>query len=210
CVGDKHKLLQAVCVDAASGKLVWRLPSEHPLAGAPAFAAGRVYFTWGNGKLDREVQPARGGIWCVDAARGEKVWAYDAKGSVLSSPVMAEDSVCFSCRDGHVYCLDARSGQSRWRLNLSDSVVASPAVADGRLYAVTVSGRVVCLNVRDGVIWWEYKGLPAPDRDVYAGPVLEGGKLIVAAGGKLYCLGDHPERGLRDPHRDAPGHLSLR
>jgi outer membrane protein assembly factor BamB len=55
---------------------------------------------------------------------------------------------------------------------------------------VTTAGKVSSLDAATGQAMWKYDGFKTEDNDVYASPTLAGGRLYVACGGKVNCLGD--------------------
>ena len=94
-------------------------------------------------------------------------------------------------RDAHCYCLSEENGDLRWKVDLDGPINASPIVAGGKVYVLTVSGLLACLAIDDGRELWRLT-LDVPDDDAYSSPVLAAGRLYVAAGGRLYCIGDKP------------------
>jgi outer membrane protein assembly factor BamB len=205
CVGDVYgaPTLQAVAVDAAGGKVLWRRPSDTPFPNAPAYAQGAVLFGLANGKLDQEAAQPRGGLLCLDAATGERRWELATPGSVLCTPAVQGERAYFTCRDGQVRCVRVADGQLAWARDLGDPLVASPVVAGDDVYVLSVSGILACLSAATGEVRWRLEQLFTPDNDTYSSPVLAGGRLYAAIGGKLHCLG-------APQHRDSPPHLSVR
>jgi len=188
-MGDVYKDFCALGVDAATGKMIWRVPAPMPLPASPAYAAGRVFFGLGNGKFDIDDDHPAGAVWCLDAAGGKEIWHFDTGGSMLATPAITGDRVVAASRDGHCYCLSHDKGDSIWKVNLEGPINASPIVAGGKVYVLTVSGLLVCLRQDDGTEIWRLT-LDVPDDDAYSSPTLAGGRLYVAAGGKLCCIGD--------------------
>jgi outer membrane protein assembly factor BamB len=56
-------------------------------------------------------------IIALDAATGERAWAFTAGGRVDSPPTAWQGFVLFGCRDGRVYCLRASDGALAWRFD---------------------------------------------------------------------------------------------
>ncbi len=54
-------------------------------------------------------------VHALDAATGEKLWAYTAGGRVDSPPTIYRGRAVFGSADGYVYCLRLADGQLAWR-----------------------------------------------------------------------------------------------
>jgi outer membrane protein assembly factor BamB len=192
-VGDVQHDLFAVAADAKTGQVIWKIPAPLPLAGAPACLAGRVVFSLGNGKLDADADKPEGRLWCLDAASGERQWEFRAEGSILSSPAALDGKVFCCSRDRHCYSLRDSDGDVLWKRDLGEPIVASPVVTHRAVYVLTTSGTLFCLDASSGEITWRIDDLKNDDDDAYSSPALVDGRLYVASGGKLFCLGDKPQ-----------------
>jgi outer membrane protein assembly factor BamB len=188
-LGDVYKDYCALAINAETGEGIWRITAPMPLPASPAYADGRVYFGLGNGKFDVDADQPAGAVWCLESAKGEPVWQFETAGSVLATPAIAGERVIVCARDAHCYCLSQATGARMWKVDLGGPINASPIVAGGKVYVLTVSGLLACLAEDDGKELWRLT-LDVPDDDAYSSPTLVDGKLYVAAGGKLYCIGD--------------------
>jgi len=74
---------------------------------APVVAGGKVFVA----SVDTHQ------VIALDAATGEKAWAFTTAGRVDSPPTVWQGYVLFGCRDGRVYCLRASDGAFVWRFN---------------------------------------------------------------------------------------------
>jgi outer membrane protein assembly factor BamB len=192
-VGDRHQDLYALAVDAESGQLVWQKRHELRVTGSPAWADGRVVFGLGNGKLGQDADVPQGAVWCLAAEDGSELWTFATGNSVMATPAAAEGQVIVPCTDGYCYCLDSGNGRLIWKTRMSGPMAASPVVAAGRVYVLTVGGVLSCLDAADGRELWTLGPLGDADvDDAYASPVLVRGRLYVAVGGKVFCIGDQP------------------
>ncbi|MDQ3331581.1 MAG: PQQ-like beta-propeller repeat protein [Planctomycetota bacterium] len=122
--------LHALCLDAATGNVVWNRPIGSPLASPPeglavmthhlaTLAAGRLY-----------VQTNSGAIACLDAADGRPVWAawYESRppkeGPAANAPDRNLPAACLFARgvliaapsdSDRVFAYDAASGVELWQ-----------------------------------------------------------------------------------------------
>jgi outer membrane protein assembly factor BamB len=188
--GDVVTTLAVIAADAETGEIAWRVPTEVPVPGCPAFLDGRVYVTLGNGKLNQAADRPTGAVLCLDVADGRQIWRHPLETSVLSTAAVGPTGVVAADTWGLVTALDPVTGSVRWRANLDDPIVASPVATKTRVFVATLSGIVHALDAATGDVVWSFAGLKTAAEDVYASPVLVGGRLYVAAGGKLHCLGD--------------------
>ena len=191
-VGDRYQDLYAFAVDTDTGKVVWRVPAPLPVCSSPAFADGRVFFGLGNGKVNEEAERPQGAVWALDAATGQRLWEFRTAQAVFGTPALADGRLYVTARDGHCYCLHQHDGTLAWKQPLDAAVIASPVVAGGKVYVVSVTGALYCLDAGTGRVIWRFDELKlhAPDADVYSSPALVKGRLYLAVGSKLFCIGD--------------------
>ena len=146
----RYKNLEMFCLSCATGDVIWRLPSDLPVWGSPAVADGRVFFGVGASDLFRRPTKTPGGLICLDALTGRRVWYCDAGSAVLGRPALDATRVYFGASDGTLYAVDRVDGSLAWKANLGSGIAASPALLDDRLYVVAIGGRVACLNPANG------------------------------------------------------------
>jgi outer membrane protein assembly factor BamB len=162
-VGDIYRDTCLFCVDAATGKEEWRVPTDLPVWGSPVTSGKHVLYGLGNGNfVESDARPA-GALVCVEAQGGRRVWECKVPDGVLNRPAVDRHRVYFGCRDGHCYCVDRQDGRVRWKQNAGSPVVAAvvlarPATASAlsSVYAVGSEGRVLCLDPDDGRIDWTF------------------------------------------------------
>jgi outer membrane protein assembly factor BamB len=189
-VGDVLANLKVVALDEATGKKLWERPSELPFPAAASYADGGVFLGLGNGKLSGEAAQPRGMVWRLSASDRQKEWEFPLASSVLSSPIPADGRVHFVARSGECYGLDAASGERLWKHEIGEDVLSSPIVSGGRMFVVTSHGSVVCLDARSGQEIWRLDELRQATAEVYSSPMLANGRIYVAIGGKVHCVGD--------------------
>jgi outer membrane protein assembly factor BamB len=179
--------LRAVCVDAATGRIIWneqvfeepvdapRIHSKNSHASpTPLVERGRVYIHFGHQ-----------GTACLDLA-GKVLWKNDAIQYAPvhgngGSPVLVEGSLVFSCDGGSdpfVVALDAATGKQRWRFKrVTESpkqfAFSTPAVIEvnGRQQIITPGAGVVnSLDPASGAEIWQvrYAGYSVIPKPVFA------------------------------------------
>lgn len=188
-VGDVHRETLMLAVDAATGRELWRTPTPLPVPASPAVAGDRVFVGLGNGKVDYDAEDPAGAVWCLDAASGAKLWEFRTSKAVLATPAVSGNRVFVGSRDERCYCLNADSGDVVWSVSVGAPLVASPVAAGGRVCFVTTTGLILCLEAATGTEAWRFE-IDVPNDDVFASPTLADGRLYVAAGGRVYCLGN--------------------
>lgn len=115
------------CVDAATGKQVWRFQTEKQVFSSPAVVGGKVYVGEGL-HVDTGCK-----LYCLDAATGRKLWATVTKSHTESSPAVVGGRVYFGAGGDGVYCLDASTGKPVWH-STGTHVDISPAVSGGKVF----------------------------------------------------------------------------
>jgi len=152
-----------LCLESATGKLVWKTPVDLPSWGAPVVKGDDVFFGIGNGDIFDDAPKPAGAMLCLDAASGKIRWRTDFPNGILDRPAVDKERVYFGCRDGHCYGLDRASGQIRWKNDLGSPVIAAPALAPNSMtgrtasvYALGSRGKVRCLDPVSGTDQWTF------------------------------------------------------
>lgn len=88
-------------------------------------------------------------VHCIDRLKGEKVWTFQTKGKVNSSPVVVGERIFVGSDDGTLYGLDM-SGKEIWRHTDGRPFAASPAVGEGCLVIGSESGQgtIYCFGAK--------------------------------------------------------------
>jgi outer membrane protein assembly factor BamB len=87
------------CVDARTGKEVWRLKTESLVWSSPALAGQTLY-----------VGDWAGNLYALNRSTGAEMWRYRAQKRVLSSPLVADGRLYFGSDDGAVYAINSGGG----------------------------------------------------------------------------------------------------
>ena len=184
----------ALAYEAATGRLLWRLPlGTSALASPAAFrqAGGwRAMVGGGDGK-----------VWALDLDQGKVLWRIVLRGEVVATAAIAEvgrgsgpsSMALIGSRYGELHALDALTGRTLWSFRAQRAIDSSPAVAevDGALTAFFGSHdqSLYAVSAQTGDLLWRFhtKG------DVYSSPaVFHSGErpLIAFTSGddRLYVL----------------------
>ena len=154
---DEGRSLRAVCVDAATGKIVHNIEVFRPAAAldinpknsyaspTPVLDAGRVYVHFGSA-----------GTACLDATTGRVLWAdashhVDHKEGPGSSPIIWQDKliVNFDGRDHRwVVAFNKHTGQIDWKADRSRPADSNPEKNKSYCTPLVVehAGKAVCIN----------------------------------------------------------------
>ncbi|CAH2601536.1 Outer membrane protein assembly factor BamB [Rhodovastum atsumiense] len=171
---------EVLAIEAATGKIRWRKPTDRPVRSAPTIAEGRLFVAIMNDEL-----------LALATDDGRKLWSYQARTpetSVLGlpAPAYADGVVVAGFGSGELVGLRATSGTVAWSDSLASArgrnsmldlsaIRGLPALADGRVYAGSLGGLTISLDPRTGRRLWE--------RDVATGDTLW------VAGEWLFLLG---------------------
>src|SRR5262249_5406318 len=149
-VSRRFKSPRLLCLDAATGKLDWQIPTELPIWAGPLLDVGQLFVMMGNGRLDRSDTAPVGEVMCVDIATRKRLWSRPTPAGVMASAAVDAERVYFGCRDGRVYALKRSDGGLVWSYDAGSPVVTTPVLLDGQLYVTASGGRVACLDAASG------------------------------------------------------------
>ncbi len=202
------------CVDAATGRPIWRTPAKYPVFGSPTLAEGKLFVAMGNGNLIESAEAVRekklqklakdgatqeqidaareqlgpaGEIWALDPASGQVIWRFKLKRTVLGTVAAADGRLYFGSRDGTLFCLTA-DGELAGRWDAHEPIVTSPAVGADQVYFITETGRLYGLD-RQGLrpVWEVTAG--AGDQFLSSPAVGRGHVYVGTCQNGLVCLG---------------------
>ena len=180
---------EVIKLDAASGKIEWRVETGSRLSTGPG-SDGRLVV----------VGSQRGEVVALDA-NGKLVWKAYLSGEVLSAPQLEEGIVAVKSGDGRVHGLSAQDGRRRWLYQraLPALTVRSPAgisVMHGGVFAGFPGGKLVALLLNNGALAWEAtvatpRGSTELERitDIVGAPLIDGQAVCaIAYQGRAACF----------------------
>ena len=176
-----------VCVDAHSGREVWRYAPDNYRATFSSPVVHENFVVCGEGL--HQVEDAR--VTCLDLSRGERLWEFRTKSHVESTAAIADGCVFIGAGDDGFYCLSLEplaNGQPQvvWHLSGDEfrDCESSPVVSEGVVYfGLGEGGFAVCaVDAKTGKLLWRVE-TPYP---VFAPPTISMGRLFIATGNGNY------------------------
>lgn len=136
-------------LEAATGKRLWRAPTQAHSLSAAAVWGERVFFTATDGFLR-----------AVDAQSGREEWRAEHPFWGPAPPIVANDLVCAGGRGNVLACYDAQDGTPRWQFTIKEQDwFAHPLrSAAGRLFALAWDNHLYVLHLNSGELLWEGVG----------------------------------------------------
>jgi len=183
-----------VRLNAATGKVVWRVDTKAPLSGGVGVGENMVM-----------VGTAKGAVLAYDLD-GKPLWKSTVSSEVLSAPQAAQGFVVVRSGDSRIFGLDAKDGTRRWEYQTIVpplTLRANPGViiVEGLVIAGMPAGKLVVLSLANGgVVWETVVAAPKGDNeleritDIAGAPLVEQQKVCaVAFQGRAACY--ETERG---------------
>jgi outer membrane protein assembly factor BamB len=177
-----------VALDAASGKLRWRVKLRAGARSAPTIVDGKLFVP----TLDDRLVG-------LSAGDGKELWSYqapDAETAMLGlpAPASADGIVVAGFATGDLQAVRATSGTVVWADNLSaargqtsiadlSTIRAMPLIRDGIVYAVSVGGLMVAIDLPSGRRLWE-RGIGSDNTPWLAGDWL----YVLTLGNELAAI----------------------
>lgn len=162
------------CLNAANGRFLWAYDTAAPIRSRPYVTNDLIIFGSDSGEVT------------ALALSGSRKWSYRTKRSVMSSPAVDAEDICYiGSSDMFLYALDATSGYSTWRFRTNGPIISSPAVGQGYVYFGSADGFLYCVSAQSGRERWKFR----TEKPIVASPAIHRG--IVYVGGtdhNLYAL----------------------
>ena len=177
------------CLDAESKAVVWAFRADGYKATFSSPSVSGKYLVVGEGL--HFTKNAR--VFCLDVEESGKrreavkLWSFETKSHVESSPCIADGRVVIGAGDDGLYCFALKPGpdgkaQRLWHLDGQEypDCETSPVIHNGKVYfGLGLGGQgVVCVNAETGDFIWR-KDTPYP---VFGSPSIAGDTLLVGMG----------------------------
>lgn len=190
-------------VEADTGRVRWQvegLADINNVAGAPAPAVNdtRVVFSFGNGALQSAFRKGGLRLWNATVAGTRRGFAIAKIDDITGDPLIDGNMLYAGSHSGRVVAFDVNSGERLW--TAQDGALNPVWPAGDSVFFVSDRNQLMRLDAADGSQIWAVdlpgyvpKRNPQKKRDsFYAmhGPVLAGGRLVVAGSDGLIRLFD--------------------
>jgi outer membrane protein assembly factor BamB len=134
------------CLDAKTGKEIWKLQVESEVTSSPSFAGGKIMFGCGDESL-----------YCVDD-NGKKVWQFKVPGGpVMGTPAVADGITFVSGCDSKLHIVDIATGAEKTAIDLGGQTGATPSLRGGMLYVGTMSADVKAIDLKKFEVTWVFE-----------------------------------------------------
>jgi len=176
-------------LDAATGRVRWRISAEMPVSSGVGADADTVV-----------VANEDGEVAAFDAGSGKVRWRARVSSEVLAPPEVGSGLVLVRSIDNRIFAFDAGDGKRRWVYQRASAplILHAPAgitVAGDSAYAGFPGGKLVAIALSNGGQRWEVtvslpKGSTELERvtDVVGRPALQGREVCaVAYQGRVGC-----------------------
>lgn len=183
------------CLAKDSGKVIWTFHDGKKMKqvfSSPVVVGDRLYI--GEGFH----QDADCKVYCLDVARGTKVWEHQTGSHTESTPFVSDGRVYVGGGDDGLYALDAATGARLWNYP-GYHIDAGAVVAGDRVYVGCGIGdtyrttMLFCLDAAKGQPRWRV----ATDLPVWSRPIVSGGFVFAGIGnGRLNEADDRPAGGI--------------
>jgi outer membrane protein assembly factor BamB len=125
------------CLDAESGRRLWRRAVDRAVLGAVAAAGDRLFC----GSRD-------GHVYALRRSDGEIVARFNAREPVIASPACTETHVFAVTTGGRLFALDRETLEARWSMpfGAGGRALSSPCAARGHVYVGSEKAGLLCLG----------------------------------------------------------------
>ncbi|XGI83519.1 PQQ-binding-like beta-propeller repeat protein [Halorutilales archaeon Cl-col2-1] len=101
-------------------------------------------------------------------------WSYPTRGSLVSSPAVADGRVFFGSKDGSLYAVDSETSETAWSYSTRAGIASSPAAVGDRVYVGSNDGSLYAVDAESGDRIWEH----STDGGVVSSPAVVGGTVF--------------------------------
>ncbi|WP_020039775.1 PQQ-binding-like beta-propeller repeat protein [Salipiger mucosus] len=209
-------------IEADSGRIRWQLETPdniNNVAGAPAPAVSDEYaiFAFGSGAVQGAFRQGGLRVWNADVVGKRSGYAISTVDDITGDPLIDGDRVYVGNHSGRMVALQLQNGERLWTADLGARGPVWPA--GDSVFLVSDRNELVRLDAATGEQVWAvdlpgYEPVRRPQKrrdSAYAhhGPVLAGGRLIVASSdGALRSF--NPENGALLSAVEIPGGATTR
>jgi outer membrane protein assembly factor BamB len=181
---------QIYSLKTRDGATNWSSAAALEIAGvfgsaSPAFAQGTLVAGFSSGELNAYRYENGRLVWSDALQRTSIRTSVSSLSDIDADPVIDSGQVVAVGQGGRMVSLELISGQRMWELNIAG--ISTPWVAGDWVFVVTDDAKLIAVARSNGKIRW-INQLPAYRNEKkksgpisYSGPVLAGGRLIIAS-----------------------------
>nr|WP_207186942.1 PQQ-like beta-propeller repeat protein [Rhodovulum imhoffii] len=183
----------AWAIRAGDGRIQWQLPGAPSPSGviggaAPAISDRLAVFPFGSAELAATLRQSGVRVWAATISGQRRGTVYAKVMDITADPVIDGQVIYTGTQSGRVVALRANSGERIW--TAEEGALGPVLPVGGAVYLISDQARLVRLDAQTGAIVWA-KEMPYYTKErvrrrkaVYPhyGPVLAGGRLVVASG----------------------------
>ena len=180
---------QIYSLSETDGKTNWSQTAALEIAGvfgtaSPAVGQGTVVAGFSSGELNAYRYENGRQVWQDALQRTSIRTSVSSLSDVDADPVIDSGQVFAVGAGGRMVALDLVTGQRQWELNIAG--ISTPWVAGDWVFVVTDDAKLLCIYRQNGHIRWinqlpQFEHPKSKKGQIdYVGPILAGGRLIVA------------------------------
>ncbi|MFL6859148.1 MAG: PQQ-binding-like beta-propeller repeat protein [Allosphingosinicella sp.] len=181
---------QLFALNPADGAVRWAGAGAVEIAGvlgaaSPAAAQGTVVAGFSSGELTAYRYENGQVLWQDALARTSISTTVTSLSDIDAEPVIDAGRVYAVGQGGRMVAIELITGQRVWEINVAG--IATPWVAGDWIFVVTDEGQLLCLSRANGHVRWmtalpHYRNVKKKADPIdYVGPVLAGGRLVLAS-----------------------------
>jgi outer membrane protein assembly factor BamB len=175
---------RVMCLDAATGDIVWEFYAKDRAIYSPAYFNGKIY-----------VNTESGYVHCLDAKTGELIWEKIIEGRSRASLSLDGKRIFIRTYEGLI-CLDIETGETLWKFKAKSKLYRTPSVAYDTVFLP--AGEILyCLDAETGDTIWELKAeshisthIVVADKKAAFGTIHGVLYLVSATSGRIYDFVD--------------------
>jgi outer membrane protein assembly factor BamB len=180
---------QIYSLDETKGATNWTQPAALEIAGlfgsaSPAVGQGTVVAGFSSGELNAYRYENGRQVWSDTLQRTSIRTSVSSLSDVDADPVIDNGQVIAVGGGGRMVGMELTTGQRQWELNIAG--IDTPWVAGDWAFVITDDAKLLCVNRQSGKIRWinqlpQFRKAKSKTGELdYVGPILAGGRLIVA------------------------------
>jgi outer membrane protein assembly factor BamB len=181
---------QLFALSAVDGAVGWTESASLELSGvfgaaAPAVAQGTVVAGFSSGELNAYRYENGRSLWADALSRTSISTTVASIADIDASPVIDRGRVFAIGQGGRMVSMELVTGQRLWETNLAG--ISTPWIAGEWVFVIDDQARLLCLARATGKVRWisqlkRYRKEKKRDGQItWTGPILAGGRLIVAS-----------------------------